>query len=266
MDTRKKFEPPQLTVEKLSEELVIANLKLKEANEKLLAEETARNEMFASISHDLRSPITAIKNAVELLNTYESFTKENVTPLLSLMEGRIQILEHMINDIFLLVSLDNHCISMNKKTIPLGFFLEDYFFSCEADPNYAQRKLSLEVSEDLDANVWVDEMHLTRVLENLFTNALKYSNTGDTITLGAYIKEEQVIVYVEDNGIGISKEHIDRIFDRCFIVEKARTPGHSSTGLGLSITQSIIEHFSGKIWCESTLGEGSRFSFSLPLC
>jgi len=262
---KKKFELPNLTVEKLSEELVITNLKLTQANEKLRQAEQARSEMFSSISHDLRSPITAIKNSIELLSDMTDYSPEKVKPLLSIMNRRIDTLEQLINDIFLLVSLDNNCKQMNLETLSLGFFLEEFFFTREADSHYQDRTLLLHVPEDLNVLVLVDSHELERALDNLFTNAYKYSTRGDTISLAARVKEDHVIVSVSDTGIGIAKEHLNKVFDRCFIVEKARTPGVSSTGLGLAITKSILEHFNGSVWCESTLGEGSTFSFSLPI-
>lgn len=262
---KKKFETPSLTVDELSEELVIAKLSLEQANKQLLAEQQARSEMFASISHDLRSPITAIKNAVELLSSMEEYPPEKIQPLLHLMDARIRSLEQMINDIFFLVSLENNCLKMKPEPLPLGFFLEDYFFTQEADNRYKERKLELLVPQDFEATVFVDAHALTRVLDNLFTNALKYSKDGASIRLGAWKTEKQVTIFIEDTGIGIAKEHLEKIFDRCFIVEKARTPGISSTGFGLSITKAIIEYFSGTITCSSKLGVGSRFSFTLPL-
>lgn len=262
---KKKFELPNLTVEKLSEELVIANLKLTQANEKLRQAEQARSEMFSNISHDLRSPITAIKNSVEILSDMAEYSPEKVKPLLAIMNRRIDTLEQLINDIFLLVSLDNNCKKMHLEPLPIGFFLEDFFFCREADSYYADRTLLLNVTEDLKTLVLVDPHELERVLDNLFTNAYKYSNEGDTISLATKLENDRVIVSVSDTGIGIAKEHITKVFDRCFIAEKARTPSASSTGLGLSITKSIIEHFNGSIWCESSLGEGSTFSFSLPI-
>lgn len=264
MERRKKFEQPSLTIEDLSAELVIANLKLKEAHEKLLHEEQMRSELFTSISHDLRSPITAIRNAVELISNMSEINKANISPYLCLMESKILSLEHLINDIFFLVSLDNHCMQMNMENIPIGFILEDYFFSCEADHTYSKRNLVLDIPEDFPFEINVDPQKFIRVLDNLFTNALKYSNDGDTITLGAYLDGDSIVTYIEDTGIGIEKEQQEKIFDPCYIVEKARTPGISSTGLGLSITKSILSYFHGEIWCESSYGKGSRFSFRLP--
>lgn len=262
---KKKFKLPNLTVEKLSEELVITNLKLTQANEKLRQAEQARSEMFSSISHDLRSPITAIKNSIELLSDMTDYSPDKVKPLLSIMNRRIDTLEKLINDIFLLVSLDNDCKQMKLEPLSLGFFLEEFFFTREADNCYQDRTLLLHVPEDLNVLVLVDSHELERALDNLFTNAYKYSTCKDTISLAAKVENDHVVVSVSDTGIGIAKEHLDKVFDRCFIVEKARTPGVSSTGLGLAITKSILEHFNGSVWCESTLGEGSTFSFSLPI-
>lgn len=263
--TKKKFERPQLkNVEELSEELVLTSLKLSQANQRLREEQAARNDMFTSISHDLRSPLTAIKNAVELLSSMEECSSEKVSSLLKMMAGRIDTLEHLINDIFLLVSLDNNCAKMDLKPIQLGFFLEDFFFSREEDSLYKDRNLELLVPEDLDVYVNMDPAQMERVLDNLFTNAYKYSDKDATISLDATLKDNEVIISVKDTGIGIAKENIEKVFERCFIVETARTPGVSSTGFGLAITKSIIEHFNGKIWCESTLGEGSCFYISLP--
>lgn len=265
MKQRKKFQEPELNAKELSAELVIANLRLKEAYEQLKKSEEARSEMFANISHDLRSPITVIKNAVELLLKKNDLTKESASPLLTLMNQRIDLLEKMINDIFLLVTLDNHCVQMEYSSVPLGFFLEDYFFSCQTDLKYQNRNLKLEVPENISGNVLVDPKHLTRVLDNLFNNALKYSNSGDKITLGAYLEEEHFIIYVNDTGMGISPENLEKIFERCFTVKKAHTSDISSSGLGLYITKSILSYFHGDIWCESTLNVGSRFSFRIPL-
>lgn len=262
---KKKFELPNLTIEELSEELVITNLKLTQANEKLRQSEQARSEMFSNISHDLRSPITAIKNSVELLSDMTDYSPEKVKPLLAIMNKRIDTLEQLINDIFLLVSLDHDYKQMELEPVPLGFFLEEFFFSIDADSHYQDRTLRLCVAEDLDVLVLVDPHELERVLDNLFTNAYKYSKPGDIISLDAKVEQDRVIVSISDTGIGIAKENLSKIFDRCFIVEKARTPGVSSTGLGLTITKSIIEHFHGSIWCKSVLGKGSTFSFSLPI-
>lgn len=265
MQQRKKFQEPELNNEELSSELVIANLQLKEANKQLIQSEEAKSKMFANISHDLRSPISTIKNVIELLLEKEELTKENATPFLLLMNQRIDLLENLINDIFLLVTLDNHSIQMEYSSIPLKFFLEEYFFSCQIDCKYQDRVLILDITENFQVEILADPKHLTRVLDNLFTNALKYSHSGDKITLGAYQKDNHCIVYVEDSGIGISPENKGKIFERYFTAGTSKNPNNSSSGLGLSITKSILSYFGGDIWCESTLNIGSRFSFRIPL-
>lgn len=249
----------------LLDKLAAENLHLRKAYEELIKTQHSKNEIFANISHDLRSPITTIKNAVEILMKQENFTKETALPLLLLMNQRIDLLEKMINDIFLLVTLDNQSIQMEFSSIPLYFFLEDYFYSCQADSKYQDRNLVLALPENLSGNIWADARHLTRVLENLFSNALKYSVSGDTIILGAYLEHDCFIVYVEDTGMGISPEDKDKIFERCYVSRKNKLSGVPSTGLGLSITKSILSYFQSDIWCDSTPDAGSRFSFRIPL-
>lgn len=262
---KKTFSRPELTVQQLSEELILTNLKLQEANRQLRENEQARTEMFSNISHDLRSPITAIKNAVDYLSSLEYITQEELTPMLKLMSTRIYSLENLINNIFLLASLKNHHVKFNLSPIEIGTFLEDYFFSCEADTKYEKRNLILNVPNDFSYPVNIDTEQLIRVLDNLFTNALKYSYPDSDITLGAYKNNDFIVIFIEDTGMGMELSQCKKIFEYSYTIEKARTPGISSTGLGLSIVKTIIEQLHGTIWCESELKKGSRFSFQLPI-
>lgn len=263
--SKKEFLKPDLSIEQLSEELVITNLKLQQANQQLQQEQQARNEMFSNISHDLRTPVTAIKNSIALLSALDDYDSNTVQPIVHLMEQRVNTLEKMINDIFFLVSAENNFLSIHPEEIPLGFFLEDYFFSQEADCKYDDRHLHLALEEYFPYTLTIDPHQLQRILDNLFTNAWKYSKSGDSITLGAFCKDDTIFIYVEDTGIGIADAHLPNIFKRSYVVDSARTPGVSSTGLGLSITKALVELFDGTISCTSTLGLGSRFTIAFPL-
>jgi signal transduction histidine kinase len=259
---KRRYNKPLLTAKELSDALYITNEKLRESNEKLLETEYCRSEMFANISHDLRSPITAIRSSIEYLNSVETFEKSELNYLLKLMNTRIISLENLINDIFLLTTLNNKAIELNFSNIELGMFLEDYFYSNEADKKYAERILELEVPEEFLIPVQIDTGNITRVLDNLFTNALKYSDSGSSIVLGAFVNEDQVHIFVKDSGMGISEKNIEKIFDRSYMVSSSRSSG---CGLGLSIAKAIVERHEGNIWCESTLGGGSTFTFTLPI-
>lgn len=263
---RKQYNKPSLTVEELSAALLETNEKLRDTNEKLLSAERSRSEMFANISHDLRSPITAIHSSIEYLSSLTTIERSELDPLLRLMNTRIISLENLINDLFLLTTLDNKAIDLKFTSIEFGMFLEDYFFSYEADSKYAERELKLEVPENFPVPVSIDIEKMTRVLDNLFTNSLKYSSSGDSITLGSYQKDNNVYVFVKDTGIGIPQNKVSRIFESSYTISTSRTPGSSSgCGLGLSIVDTIIKRHEGRIWCESQLGKGSTFTFSLPI-
>ena len=148
----------------------------------------------------------------------------------------------------------------------MRFLLEDYYYQCEADSRYEQASLHLDITDDLESTLNVDPVLIQRVLDNLFTNARKYSKDTPDITLGARREDDFFIFYVEDHGIGIAKKNLEKIFDRSFMVEKSRTPGaQASSGFGLSIVRSIIERHDGTVTCESEIGKGSRFTIRLPL-
>ena len=257
---KKVFEQPDVdsnTVAELSKKLLEANLELQRS-------ENERRKIFENISHDLRAPLTAIRSTIDLL--METERDEKNANLLKILDKRAQNLEELVQNLYYLTKLENGSEKLVFEELPVSFFLEEYFFSAEIDERYADRKLSIEVPEYLDVMVLADANKITRVLDNLFTNAWKYSDSGAEIILGAYSDEEYVSIYVKDSGVGIPKEAIPHVFDRTFRVSKARTPSENSgSGLGLSIVKSIILQHGGSVACESSIGEGSTFTIKLPL-
>lgn len=263
---KKQYEKPQLTVEELSQALYTANEKLRIANLHLMQTDEARVKMFTNISHDLRAPITAIRSSVEYLSSCQPISPEDLSQILKIIEQRTMTLEQLINDIFLLASLEGTHNPLNLKAIDIGILLEDYFFTAQTDSLYKGRILALDVPSDFRILVQMDPDKIVRVLDNLFVNALKYSEPGDSISLSVTLEDTAVLIHVTDTGIGIPTEELSKIFTPAYTVSSSRTPNQASShGLGLSIAKSIIELHKGTIWCESVLGEGSTFSFTLPL-
>ena len=135
----------------------------------------------------------------------------------------------------------------------------------EYHEKYADKNLELKVPERFPYEIRIDTARMTRVLDNLFTNAARYSGQGADITLGAEYDGEDVRIYVEDTGDGIASDQIPHIFERSYKASSARTPsGNSGSGLGLAIAKEIIEKHKGSITCTSQLGKGSRFTVILP--
>ena len=267
MKAKNTFIPPDLTVEELSKALFSANRSLEEKNQELIHSQKEKLDFFSNLSHDLRSPITALHSSLDYLSVLlQNNTQESeVTNTLTIMENRLSYLENIVNDIFLLSSLDASAREFHFEEIPIGCFLEDFFFSCEADSKYQERQLILQVPEQSNSVVFVDTHMLTRVLDNLFSNALKYSHTQDTICLSLQEMPDFICISVADSGIGISSENINKVFDRTFQESSARTPDKQcGCGLGLSIVKMIVEKMGGQVSCKSVLKKGSTFSFTLP--
>ncbi len=260
--SKKSFEKPELSVEDLSRALY-------ETNQKLLSTIKERDEIYANISHDLRSPITAIRSSVEYLRSLENPSREEIDSSLKLINERSIVLEKMIGDIFTLTKMDFASFSLNLQDIPIAPFLEEIFFSYDEDPKYAKRNLILDINSDYMDMVKIDPDNMKKVLDNIFNNAFNYSADEDIITLS--LKRDNndncFIISVSDTGIGIDKKNIDLIFDRSFRVSDARTPNSKQgAGLGLSICKTIVEKHGGSIWCTSPgLGQGSTFNIKLPI-
>lgn len=129
-NNKSHFEKPELSVEELSHALYEVNLKLQEANKKLTAQEKKRLEFYANISHDLRAPITALSNSIEYMLSNQQLSHEEMLDTLSIMQKRTKYMEHLINDIFLLSSLDSSDSKVHKEQVDMRFLLEDYFYLC----------------------------------------------------------------------------------------------------------------------------------------
>lgn len=272
---KKAYKKPQITREELEAALIKANDALWQANQKLEAEERTRMELLSNLSHDLRSPVAALASSVEVLKSGEATKSQQ--EIFALMERRLKTLQTMINDLFLLTTVESPTTELHTEPIEAGVFLEEFFFSCEADPKYSRRKLVLQVPDTFTYPIAIDAEKMVRVLDNLFTNALRYSSDGDEIRLGAayidYSVGEQresvnaacVEIWVEDTGAGISKQDLPHIFERSYRASRSRTPGDGGSGLGLSIAKGIVKKHGGSIHCESTQGKGSRFTILMPI-
>ncbi len=275
---KKKFSNPQLDV---IEELTA---KLIKANDRLNTVEKERTMMLENISHDLRAPLTAIRSCTDYLkNMCDDYEKNNsavsveeLKKITHLLDARTKNMEVLVKDLYYLTCLDNGKDDMHFENVPLAQFLEEYFYAVEIDEKYSRRKLQLEVDDNMECIVKIDVGCMTRVFDNLFTNARKYSYDGDSIVLGAYIASDDelkeftlsmdryVVIYVRDTGIGIEEKYLKKIFDRTFMISDARTPSDSNgSGLGLAIVDSIVKRHNGCIICTSKVGVGSCFKIYL---
>lgn len=253
------------TIESLSLKLLQANKALQVKNHELELSEKMRKDMLANISHDLRAPITAIRSALELLNTGD-LSGEALESTIGLIDRRVHNLEGLIQDLYFLGSVEDDLRKFDFEAVNLGTFLENYFFDATVDSRYDNHDMQLDVPMDMGVIVNIDIQKTVRVLDNLFTNAAKYSGDGSTITLRAYAEGETATIIVEDNGVGIASEDLSHIFEPSYTVSSSRTPGvESGSGLGLSIARAVIEKENGTIICKSEHEKGSSFIIELPI-
>lgn len=254
------------TIAVLSKQLMDTNSKLAEANEKLEANAKSRQEMLANLSHDLRAPITAIRNTLDIINSSKNISQEEFVSYLQLINRRTETLENLINDIYYLCSLESTPLHLEK--IDIITLLDEYYYDILCDKRFEQRILKLNMMADSPIYMNIDIHKFIRVLDNLFINALKFSEDNTDIILNAYMDVvcQTFTIQVQDHGIGIPSNCLTRIFDRSYTVSSSRTPGNKSgSGLGLAIAKTIIEQHNGFIVCESKEGIGSSFIITLPI-
>ncbi|MBO4921476.1 MAG: HAMP domain-containing histidine kinase [Lachnospiraceae bacterium] len=275
----KAFQSPNLetkSVEELTSELL-------EAHSRLRTLQKEREMMLANISHDLRAPITAIRSAIDLALTSDNLSIDESRKLFSLIDRRTSSLEELINDMYYLFNVEDEARPLKIQSVDACTFLEEYYYDAIIDSRYDRFDMLLDVPADLNCVINIEPQKIVRVLDNLLTNAAKYAGEKATyIRLSAHIykpssknnvenpsvfspSSAQLIISVSDNGNGIAPEALPHIFTRTYTVSNARTPGETSgSGLGLSIARAIVERHGGTINAESTLGQGTTFTVSLP--
>lgn len=254
------------SIESLSAKLLETTAKLSAANRELTRAQKEREEMLSNISHDLRAPITAIRSSLDYLQSGAEPTVEDYRQAFSIIDRRTKTLENLIQDMYYLFCVEDTSKELQFEELDALPFFETYYYDLLSNSCYDDFELVLEAPDTLSCKIRIDVQKMIRVLDNLFTNAAKYSGKGSRITL-RLMKDspsKTLFISVIDNGIGIPAEALPHIFSRTYTVSSSRTPGSATgSGLGLSIVKAIVERHDGTIVCESKEGEGSSFTISL---
>jgi two-component system sensor histidine kinase VicK len=228
-------------------------------------EERERRLFVSNVSHELRTPLTSVKSYLEALD--EGALTESVAPsFVKVSLDETNRMMRMISDLLSLSRIDNQVKTMEFELINFTAFVTfilnrfDQMKSQNTDKEY-------EIVRDYKITpVWVeiDTDKMTQVLDNILNNAIKYSPDGGKITFSMKTTETQLIVSISDEGLGIPKEDLPKIFDRFYRVDKARSRAQGGTGLGLAIAKEIVKQHNGFIWAKSEYGHGSTFTIVLP--
>ena len=226
--------------------------------------QTMRRDFVANVSHELKTPLSSIKAYAETLQNGAINDERHRGRFIAIIQEQADRLNQLITDLLSLARLEQGRTLMELRQVPVERVVE----ACMREQQRAadDKEISL-VTQGTTPNtiVNVDEDGLRQVLVNLIDNAIKYTPQGGRVSVGWEQTPEQVEIYVEDTGLGIPADMQERVFERFFRVDKARSRELGGTGLGLAIVKHLAQSFGGSVEVQSTLGEGSRFTVSLPL-
>ena len=230
-------------------------------------EERERRLFVSNVSHELRTPLTSVKSYLEALD--DGALSEPVAPdFVKVSLNETNRMMRMVTDLLSLSRIDNETsqldIELTNFTAFITFIL-NRFDKIKSQSQEDTKKYEL-IREYPITPIWVeiDTDKMTQVIDNILNNAIKYSPDGGKIKVGMKTTDAQLIISISDEGLGIPKKDLPRIFDRFYRVDKARSRAQGGTGLGLAIAKEIIKQHKGFIWAKSEYGKGSTFTIVLP--
>jgi len=228
-------------------------------------EERERRLFVSNVSHELRTPLTSVKSYLEALD--EGALYDPVAPdFIKVSLDETNRMMRMVTDLLHLSRIDNATTRLDVELINFTAFIT--FILNRFDKMRSQdEEKKYELVRNYPINsVWIeiDTDKMTQVIDNILNNAIKYSPDGGKITVSMKTTEDQMILSIKDQGLGIPKQDLPKIFDRFYRVDRARSRAQGGTGLGLAIAKEIIKQHQGFIWAKSEYGKGSTFTIVLP--
>ena len=228
-------------------------------------EERERRLFVSNVSHELRTPLTSVKSYLEALD--EGALSEPVAPdFIKVSLDETNRMMRMVTDLLHLSRIDNATSHLDVELINFTAFITFILNRFDKMRGPDEEKKYELVRDYPITSVWIeiDTDKMTQVIDNILNNAIKYSPDGGKITVTMKTTDDQMILSISDQGLGIPKQDLPRIFDRFYRVDRARSRAQGGTGLGLSIAKEIIKQHNGFIWAKSEYGKGSTFTIVLP--
>jgi signal transduction histidine kinase len=261
-----ELEEKREELEQLNRQLNESNEELNEANTKLRELSSMKEEFLALTTHDLRSPLTVISGVISF---FTSGRLGELSPeqknMVSMMERNTQNLIELVNDLLDASKLESGTMRLDFSSTDLRLLVTELHETME--PLAREKEITLEerIPDDLPP-LHADRIKLRRILVNLISNALKFTRKGGRVIVSAAMEDaEMARVSVEDTGVGIAPDDLERLFDKYEQARSRATRSEKGTGLGLYITRQLVELHGGEIKVESELGTGSNFSFTIPV-
>jgi two-component system phosphate regulon sensor histidine kinase PhoR len=225
--------------------------------------ERTRQDFVANVSHELRTPLSLIKGYAETLLDGAKDNPEVATKFLQTIDRNARRLDLLIQDLLIISSLESGRVSLSLGSVELHGLVERMLLDFKSRAEARHVKL---VSTVPKLTAHADEARLEQVFGNLLENAVKYGRESGTVTVGGRATPDGTLeLFVQDDGPGIPAEALERVFERFYRVDKARSREQGGTGLGLSIVKHIVQGHGGRVWVESQPGQGAKFFFTLSL-
>jgi two-component system phosphate regulon sensor histidine kinase PhoR len=224
--------------------------------------ERVRRDFVANVSHEFKTPLTAIQGFAETLLGGALDDKANRVRFMEIICEQAQRLTRLTDDLLKLSRIEAGRLDLESHPVSVAALVNGCVESARLKAESRGLEITVELPEDIPC-IRGDAVQLGEVLQNLVDNALQYTPAGGHIDVTAYSNGHEVIFTVADTGIGIPESDLERIFERFYRVDAARSREAGGTGLGLSIARHIVDAHGGRIWVESAVGQGSRFRFSI---
>lgn len=226
--------------------------------------EKVKTEFLANVSHELRTPLNSIIGFSEILaNGFYGGLNEKQSEFVRDINVSGLHLLGMINEILDISKIEAHAMNLNKSEFSINLAVVEVVNVLKPLADIKSVKIAIDIEKD--ANIYADFQKIKQILYNLLSNAIKFSPERDSILVKVRFENNNLIIEVQDNGVGIAPENHQKIFEKFVQLENAYTKKESSTGLGLTITKELAQMLGGKINIESNIGEGAKFIVILPL-
>ena len=222
-----------------------------------------RREFVSNVSHELRTPLTTMRSYLEALADGAWKDKEIAPSFLHVTQTETERMIRLVNDLLKLSRMDSQDYDLNMEWVEFNHFfdsiIERFEFSKSQDVDFKR------LLPNVDFFVEIDTDKMTQVIDNIISNALKYSPDGGEIRFGVTQSDDMIKVMISDDGMGIPKTNVKRIFERFYRADRARSRAMGGTGLGLAIAREMIMAHGGEIWADSEEGKGTTIYFTLPM-
>lgn len=264
IENARLYEELWIAYQDLEKRVKQRTLELERANQALTKMNQMKSEFVSAVAHELRTPLTSIKGYATILTSGRlGELKPEQKERLERINKHSNDLAQLINNLLDISRIESGRVTMEIRETPLDEIIKDV--SEIIFPQVEEKSIKFEIERDPVINkIWVDRQQIERVLINILGNAVKFTPENGSITMRIKDKDDYIQIDIIDSGTGIASQDLDRIFDEFYRGDNPINREKKGTGLGLSLAKKIVEAHGGKIWVESKIGKGSKFSFTIP--